>query len=275
MSRTGTICNIQRYSLHDGPGIRTVVFFKGCPLRCRWCCNPETQNPQPEISYLRSKCIGKTGCGFCENVCGSGAVEFDKQGGAVIEREKCVNCLRCAEICPSKAIRAEGRAVTASEILDATERDAVFYRDDGGLTISGGEPLMQGAFLLDVLEEAKRRKISTALETCGFGEYGLLRQAAALLNGILYDIKSMDPETHQIWTGRDNALILENFRRLCQDIPALSKTVRIPVIPGFNDSEIAKIQSFLSGFPNVSCEALSYHRFGVGKYAALGREYAF
>ncbi|MDR3294579.1 MAG: glycyl-radical enzyme activating protein [Clostridiales Family XIII bacterium] len=270
---SGVIFNIQRYSLHDGEGIRTVVFLKGCPLRCRWCCNPESQLPQPEISYVRQKCIGSAGCGFCAEACERGAVTFCTDGKAAIDRSKCDNCLRCAGNCPSKAIRAEGRSADADEILDTAEQDAVFYAKGGGLTVSGGEPIMQGDFLTELLQNARRRRLNAAMETCGFGDYAILRQAASLLDMVLYDIKSLDPGKHKLWTGQDNALILDNFSRLCADYPGLPKWVRTPVLPGFNDGELGAIRDFALSRPNVRWEALPYHSFGAGKYAALGREY--
>ncbi|HWQ79586.1 MAG TPA: glycyl-radical enzyme activating protein [Anaerovoracaceae bacterium] len=276
MSAQGIIYNIQHYSLHDGPGIRTVVFFKGCPLRCRWCCNPESQNQHPEISYVRAKCIGRKACGFCANACEYGAVSFDETGYAAIDGDRCANCLRCATDCPSRAIRAEGRIVGTDEILDAVEKDSVFYRDSGGgLTVSGGEPLFQGDFLIELLSETKRRKIHTAMETCGFADYSVLNKAAAYLDVILYDIKSMNDEKHKQYTGCGNRIILDNFEKLCRDFPLLPKVARSPVIPGFNDTvrDIEEILAFLEGKPAVSFEALPYHRFGAGKYAALGRQY--
>ena len=275
MSATGIVFNIQRYSLHDGPGIRTAVFLKGCPLRCRWCCNPESQRPQPEISYIRSKCLGRAACGFCQRECSFGAISFDVSGFASVDRKKCRDCLLCAAFCPSKAICAEGREVFADEVLDDVEKDAVFYKDDGGLTVSGGEPLAQGVFLIELLSKARKRKIRTAIETCGFGDYSVLQAAAADLDMIFYDIKSLDSQKHREWTGRGNESILKNFKRLCADFPALPKVARTPVIPGFNDSEeaLSEIREYVKGLSGVTFEALPYHRFGIGKYAALGRKY--
>jgi len=276
MSDVGIINSIQRYSLHDGPGIRTMVFLKGCPLRCRWCCNPESQNSQKEISYVKSKCIGKQACSYCQNSCSQGAISFEAQGQAIIDRSKCDSCLNCAGNCPAKAMKVEGRIVTAEEVLNEVEKDSVFYRkNDGGVTISGGEPLAQGNFLLALLREAKKRRIGTAIETCGFGHYDVLKQAALLIDTAFYDIKSLNDEKHRKWTAQSNTLIIENFQRLCMDYPALPKVVRTPIIPGFNDSaeEIEQVQSFLQNKSGVTFETLPYHRFGVGKYAALGREY--
>ena len=276
MSVKGIVYNIQRYSLHDGPGIRTIVFLKGCPLRCRWCCNPESQNPEPELSYVQAKCIGKEACGFCEKACGTGAISFDPEGRAVLHREHCIHCLQCAASCPAKAIRVEGYRRSVPEVMNTVEQDAVFYRHIGGLTVSGGEPLMQGNFLLELLQEAKVRKIHTAMETCGFSDYAVLKQAAALLDTILYDIKSLNDVQHQKYTGQSNAVILKNFERLCDDFPTLPKQVRTPVIPGFNDSveDIGEICKYLKGKPGVSFEPLPYHRYGAGKYAMLGRQYS-
>jgi len=276
MSVAGTVFNIQRYSLHDGSGIRTMVFLKGCPMRCRWCCNPESQNSYPEILYVESKCIGKAACGYCLERCEQDAISFDPQGVAVIDRSKCNDCLNCAGDCPAKAIRVEGWTATAEEILDEVEKESVFYRDNtGGITVSGGEPLYQSDFLLALLQEAKKRKIGTAIETCGFGSYDVLQQAAPLLDSVLYDLKSLNDDKHREWTGQSNALILENFQKLCVDCPNLTKVVRTPIISGFNDSEqdIEAIRSFVKNIPGVSFETLPGHRFGAGKYAALGREY--
>jgi len=276
MKDKALITTIQRYSLHDGPGIRTVVFFKGCPLQCKWCCNPETQSPAPELSFIRSKCIGLYQCKLCFNVCPSGAIDFSEQGFSVTDRAKCTSCMQCAAVCPSKARKAEGIERTASEILDEVEKDAVFYNyGDGGITISGGEPLMKGDFLIRLLAEARKRHIHIAMETCGYGEYEVLKSAAAYLDMILYDIKTLDNEKHIKFTGKPNDLILENFERLCAEFPQLKKTVRTPLIPDFNSKqqEIDQIRLYLHNKENVCFETLDYHRLGLYKYEMLGRRY--
>lgn len=270
------IFNIQHYSLHDGPGIRTIVFLKGCPMRCRWCCNPESQRYEPEISYVESKCIGNGECGFCRQVCAQEAITFSGDGRAEIDRTKCTDCLKCQAVCPSRAIKTEGRRYSVEELADLVERDAVFYgHGDGGLTVSGGEPLTHREFLVSLLVEARRRRIHTAIETCGQAPYEALHHAAAYLNMIHYDVKSMDSGKHRAYTGFGNERILENFERLCRDYPELPKKVRTPVIPGFNDTpgELSAIRKFVEGRPNTVYETLPYHRFGVGKYKALGRKY--
>lgn len=221
----GLISNIQHYSLQDGPGIRTTVFLKGCPLRCRWCCNPETQNAEPET--MRDATVG---------------------------------------------VR-----MTVAEVLREVEKDEVFYRHGGGgLTVSGGEPLLQGAFTLALLKEAKRRHLTTAMETSAFGDGALFEALAALLDTLYVDVKSLDTEKHRQWTGVGNETILENIRRVAGTERHGRLILRTPVIPGFNDTpeEIAAICRFVSACPGVShYELLPYHRLGRDKYFGLGRAY--
>lgn len=270
------IFNIQHYSLHDGPGIRTIVFLKGCPMRCKWCCNPESQKYGREISYAATRCIGRSECGFCGRKCKNQAISYGEDGRAQVDFRKCGQCVSCAEVCPSKALKAEGKAYTVGEILDMVERDGVFYNHgDGGLTVSGGEPLSHGGFLIPLLREAKRRKIHTAIETCGNADYDVLSHAAAYLDHILYDIKTLDAGKHKQFTGCGNRRILENYERLCREYPLLPKRVRTPVIPGFNDTEeeIREIYQYVLDKGGASYEPLPYHSFGKGKYQALGRIY--
>lgn len=269
------VFNVQHYSLHDGPGIRTIVFLKGCPLRCRWCANPESQRLTAEVSYTQNNCLGKEKCGLCAVSCPAAAISW-AGGKAHINRSLCTGCLGCARACPSEAIKAEGRERSVKELLDMVERDGVFYRKgQGGLTVSGGEPLTHPDFLEVLLSGAKARRLSTAIETCGFGSYDALRRAARHLDTVLFDVKCLDSARHREQTGQGNERILENFERLCADFPDLPKLVRTPVIPGFNDSveELTRIRRWVLGHSNASHEFLPYHRFGEGKYKALGRPY--
>ena len=276
MSEKAYVFNIQHYSLHDGPGIRTNIFLKGCPLRCKWCSNPESQKLKPEIFYNNKKCIDKNQCGYCIRNCEYNAISFDKEDKAIINRGKCVNCLKCSNVCPTKAISTQGKIMTIKEILDIVEKDSVFYsRSTGGLTISGGEPLMQGDFTINLLKEAKKRRINTAMESCGYADYSILKACAENLDMILFDIKSLNDEKHKEYTGVSNELIIENFNKLCIDFPKLNKCVRTPIIPHFNDNEEDEklIKRLLENKENVTYELLPYHKFGIGKYESLGRKY--
>lgn len=224
MKDTARVFNIQHYSLHDGPGIRTTVFFKGCPLRCRWCCNPESQN--------------------CE-----------------------------AEVMQGKTV---GSLMTVDEIIEEVEKDEVFYRHgDGGMTISGGEPLMQQGFLIELLKEAKKHYLKTAIETSGFGDSDILIEAAKYIDTVFYDIKTLNEEKHKEWVGVSNRQIIANFIALKEAYPHKKVVVRTPVIPGFNDTkeDIEKILGFLKNYGNVEYELLPYHYYGRDKYKYLDREY--
>lgn len=276
MNNKALVFNIQHYSLHDGPGIRTTVFLKGCPLRCNWCSNPESQETKREFFYNSSNCIGKKECINCYNACNYNAISFDNDDRAIINREKCINCLKCAYSCNSKAISVQGELKTIDEILDVVEKDSYFYsRSEGGITLSGGEPLLYKEFTIDLLKEAKRRRINTAIETCGYSEYSILKECAKYLDTIIFDIKSLNDKKHKIFTGVSNYKILNNFNKLCEDFKSLNKIVRTPVIPGFNDSkeDIKAIVEFLNERENVKHELLPYHKLGLNKYKYLGRKY--
>lgn len=272
-SKSGYVFNIQQFSVHDGPGIRTIVFLKGCPLHCPWCSNPESQNSASELAWNSSKCMG---CHQCRATCPQQAITLGDRGEIKINRDLCLKCFKCAEACPTTALSVLGKKMSIEEVLREVESDSVFYRrSDGGMTLSGGEPLQQADFAINLLKEAKRHGIRTAIETCGCVEWSTLEQACHLLNNVIYDIKCFDASKHKRHTGVTNEQILSNFGKMCRQFPHLPILVRTPIIPGFNDSEddILAIIDFIQQFPNVTYELLQYHRLGQPKYNALGRKY--
>ncbi|MBR1422792.1 MAG: glycyl-radical enzyme activating protein [Ruminococcus sp.] len=267
---SGTVFNIQPYSLHDGPGIRTIVFLKGCPMRCGWCSNPESQESCPEVYFDKEKCIADKGCDFCRGLCDIAG--FCPQQ---VNSELRGSCDAFRDVCPSGALGVYGYDASAGEIVDRVEAESAFYsHGGGGMTLSGGEPFMQGEFALELLKEAKRRRINTAAETCGLCDTEILRRAAELLDTVLFDIKTLDEQKHIRYTGCSNKLILENLEMLFSDFPKLRKQIRTPVIPGVNDNEreLNEIRKYLEGRENYSYELLPYHRFGEKKYSLLGRK---
>lgn len=268
--------NIQRFSVHDGQGIRTLIFTKGCPLRCRWCSNPESINPFPEISFIKERCIGTTECGRCRRICPTTAIEVENSK-IVINRALCINCAECAKICPAKAIRTFGEFVAVDDVLKKIEEDNAFYaRSGGGVTVSGGEPLLQAKFVQQLFKSAREHGLSTAIETSGHANWLAVERACEYADQIFYDIKHMDPEKHKLFTGVTNKRILENIERISnrfRDIPII---VRTPIVPEYNDTEenIEAIANFLKGIKTVKeYELLPYHGLGAPKYIQLGREY--
>lgn len=272
-NKSGYVFNIQQFSVHDGPGIRTVVFLKGCPLHCAWCANPESQNASPEIAFSASKCMG---CHLCMETCPQRLISQGNHGELKINRGLCNKCFKCTEACPTKAISVFGKKMNIEEVLSEVESDSAFYRrSDGGMTLSGGEPLLQADFAINLLIEAKHHGIKTAIETCGCVEWTVMEQACQSLNTIIYDIKCIDSSKHERHTGAANEQILSNFEKMCRQFPHLKVLARTPIIPGFNDSEddVLSIIDFIKQFPNVTYELLPYHRLGQPKYISLGREY--
>ena len=273
----GIIFNLQKFSVHDGEGIRTLVFLKGCPLRCQWCSNPESQLGKREHAFNPARCLTAAVCGRCLEACKHGALTLVNEM-IMFDVRKCEQCFACAEACPSEAQKVYGDEVSVKEILDKVERDAVFYaRSGGGMTLSGGEALFQHDFALALLRAAKRRRIDTAIETCGYYPYEHLEEACHFLNKLIIDIKCIDPEKHKAFTGVDNARILENFQHVVQDFPDLPILVRTPVVPGFNDTEedIKAIRARIPVRATIEYELLPYHRMGQPKYGYLGRRYPF
>lgn len=265
----GTVFNIQRYSLHDGPGIRTIPFLKGCPLACKWCSNPESQKPQPEIMYQKSNCIH---CGKCFEACRYGALS--KENPYMVDRDRCVACGACAEVCPTNALVLKGKKMTVWEVIHELQKDENIYRrSDGGITLSGGESLSQPKFTRELLRACKERGWHTAIETTGMTTKEIIESVMPFVDLALTDIKIIDPSIHKNVTGVDNQIILENVIRISN----LTKTiVRIPVIPNVNDNieAIREIAEFTKLMKNINeIHLLPYHNLGENKYNLLGRIY--
>ena len=270
MAVKGTILQVQRFCTHDGPGIRTTVFLKGCPLSCLWCHNPESQARGRELLYDADKCLH---CLRCVTVCPQGC--HTAAGGHTFSRERCVSCFAClSPLCP--ALEAAGRETDDGEILAEVLRDKLYYdRSGGGLTLSGGEPFYQSAFALSLLRGAKEAGISTCVETCGAAETRVLAESAAWTDLYLFDCKETDPARHRAFTGADNAHILKNLRSL--DALGKATVLRCPVIPGYNDrpdhfAAVAALAEELHHILRVEVEP--YHTLGAEKYRRLGRDYA-
>lgn len=269
----GVVFNIQRFSIHDGPGIRTTVFLKGCSLRCGWCSNPESIRLSPEIITRDIKCIR---CGKCVEACSQQAITV-VENTRTIQWDKCNYCMKCAEVCPSGAIERAGEYMTVAKVIDTVGRDASYYRrTNGGMTLSGGEPLMQWQFALKLLQEAKRRGLHTALDTTGYTDWEILDEILNFTDLVLYDVKHPNSARHREATGVPNERILDNLRKTVAK-PGLKVWVRHPVIPQFSDSEeeleeLCKL--ILTLKPSVEkLSLLPYHKFGELKYAAMGKVY--
>ena len=266
---SGTVFNIQRFSLHDGPGIRTIVFLKGCPLSCKWCSNPESQGVKPVIMYNESECMH---CGRCVSACKRGAI--DPQNPGHIDRSKCVSCGECANVCPAGALVLKGTTMTVEQVILELKKDATtFRRSGGGVTLSGGEPLLQNEFATEILKACKAQGWTTAAETTGCVPVESIERAVPYIDTVLLDIKHMDAEMHKKFTGMGNETILMNAPRIAQ----ISQTiVRVPVIPGFNNTkeDISKITAFARTLTGVrTLHLLPYHNLGSNKYDLLGKDY--
>lgn len=265
------ISKIQRFCINDGPGIRTVVFLKGCPLACKWCCNPETQRPEPELVHNRHVCIG---CGSCVAACPRNLVTMTAEGPAV-DFAACDACGLCARACPTTAMQICGQCLGVEELFDALLKDLAFFEiSGGGVTLSGGEALARPDFAAALLERLKSMGVHTAVETCGAVPWDVLARISPLTDLYLYDIKQLDPNRHESGTGVDNAQILANLDRLVHS--ALRVIVRFPLIPGYNDEpdHLRAVARLVRELGIEELHLLPYHRLGVAKYAGLGRSYA-
>lgn len=269
---TGIVFDIKKFSIHDGPGIRTTVFLKGCPLRCWWCHNPESQAAGVEMMVRASRCIR---CGVCLEACPQEAIGWNG-AGPVTDQTLCVRCGECAEVCFAEARETIGREMTTAEVMTEIERDLAFYDESGGgVTFSGGEPLLQRDFLLELLKSCREKQIHTAVDTSGFATWDTLERLRAYVDLFLYDVKVMDESRHREFTGVSNQLILANLVALAKRGHRLN--LRVAIIPGLNDDDdnlcrTAKFAATLPHRPSVSI--LPYHHTAVDKYNRLHKAYA-
>ena len=272
----GTVFNMQHYSVHEGPGSRTIVFLKGCPLNCRWCSNPESHYASPEVAFNQDKCIGSA-CKICQNHAPNHIFWDDVEDRPKLSNHRAEEVVKAAHLCPAKAMTVYGKEMSVDEVLREVEKDGTFYaRSGGGVTFSGGEPLMQRDFLKELVSECKNRSIHTAIETTAFAQWEDVRSIIADLDYLLVDIKHIDPMKHKEWTGVTNEVTLENLKHIRQEFPNKPMRVRTPVIPGFNDDvmTLKAIADFVkTELPNTEYELLKYHRFGLNKYEFIGQEY--
>lgn len=272
--RNGEVLRIEKTSIHDGQGLRTVVFLKGCPLRCWWCSTPESQKISPERGYIRQKCRS---CGACIENCPQGALSLDSGGGVVVDESLCAACLECAACCPNSAVKGYGKTMSVQQVVSEICKDEVFYfHSGGGVTISGGECLLQADFVRDVLRECRMQGINTAVETSLFAPWSEIAKIIPFLNSVYVDMKHSDSRQHKKFVGVDLDLIKENLSRIDQLDIVLPVHLRIPLIPGINDSDevleaIIRDASAMKKVQDV--EILPYHRLGVSTYPLLSLPY--
>ena len=273
----GVVFDIQRFTISDGPGLRTEIFLKGCPLSCKWCSNPEGGSPRPEIGVYSAKCISRKSCGDCSEVCEHDALVFSRGKISVVDRSRCSGCFRCSEECPADAIKVWGREMSVEECMEIIRRDKGFYeRSGGGVSLSGGEPLMQSAFAAELLKACKDEDINTCCDTALHAGWDKVEKILPYTDLLISDIKYMDSDVHMKYTGAGNEKILGKLRRLAGT--ATDIILRIPLIPGINDDDrnIEKTADFIIDEMNGNIQLLqllSYMRLGLEKYKALGKEY--
>lgn len=271
MSKTGIVFNIQKFSIHDGPGVRTTVFLKGCPLRCRWCANPESQSARIQVLYDANKCVH---CGTCVKNCPEQAVSMDNAGHIHINRQRCTACLQCCKTCPRQALTWAGEEKTVDEVFRVCMQDLPFYEESGGgVTISGGEGMVQPDFVESLILRLKEKQIHTAIETTGGVSAEVFRRLAPLFDLLLFDVKHWDSAAHKSGTGVGNERIVENLRWAVEQ--NLNVLPRIPVIPGFNDTiaDAKGLAALLSELGLNRVQLLPFHQMGERKYEFLDRDY--
>lgn len=268
--------NIQHFSLHDGPGTRTTVFFKGCPLKCLWCSNPTTQNPKKELIYKKIACVR---CGRCIAVCKQKALSMRQEGEEkfiYIDRNACITCGECADQCPADALQTIGSEYDLDTVFNIIKKDILFYQNtNGGVTFSGGEMLMHYKFVSELIKKCKTINIHTAAETSGFAPYEHVKEVLSQLDMCFFDIKHIDDEKHKQITGQSNKLIIENLTRILKETTT-PITIRLPLIPTINDDEehLAAYAEFLNNLPrHVTFEILPYHKLGTNKYDMMQINY--
>ena len=279
MKNSATIFNMQRYSIHDGPGIRTLVFFKGCPLRCKWCANPEGISPEREVKYIKQKC---NACAKCLD-CPSSAVSFSDEDGFAIDRRKCTACGVCIESCTRKAKTWSGYEITLEELMAKIKRDAVYYKNSGGgVTLGGGAPLLKKEFAVELLTRCRQEGINTAVETEGYCDFETYRKCAGLCDTIFTDLKAIDTEKHKNLTGVDNRVIIENIRKLGDWLAGTDDgpdfIIRIPLLPevNYDKKDFSKAAELLKDIRCIKyVEILPFHNLGEHKYKQLGYIYEF
>jgi pyruvate formate lyase activating enzyme len=268
----GLISTVQKYSTKDGPGIRSTVFFKGCPLGCLWCSNPELIRSRPDLLYTREKCAR---CGTCIETCLLCALSFGEEGFMLVDRSLCDSCGNCVKACPNGALELIGKEVTVDELSDELLKDRVFYQTSGGgVTFSGGEPLWQSGFVAQVAHRMKEEGVHTTLDTAGDVGWCHFEEVLDFIDLVLFDIKFSDRDNHRQFTGRENDLVLANAQLLSQR--RVPMHVRLVMIPGVNDNEAeirARMEIVTSLKSVKQVDILPYHRYGAGKYARLGLEY--
>lgn len=275
--KKGIVFNIQRYTIDDGPGIRTEVFMKGCPLRCKWCSNPEGHAPAGEPGVYSSKCISEQKCGLCAKACKQQALLFGEEKIVGIDRSKCVGCMKCADACPTDAIKKWGESMLLEDLMTVIEKDRAYYENSGGgVTVSGGEPLAQHEFTKELLKACRDAGIHTCLESTFYGDWDTIKSVVQYADLIISDIKHMDSEEHLKYTGVRCEKILENLKRLADE--GHDMILRIPVIPGVNDDDenISRTADFIEkniGSKLKTLQLLSFMRMGEEKYRSLGRAY--